>query len=156
MTDKLIEQKNYLTPYADLKELNFVNSFKGRGDDYEKRWRSAIIARTPIVAELDKDVEFAGNILEIGAGSCWFSAELSKIPRVQRIHALDFSERALKEVAPSIMRALNAQEHKITCIIGDYHNLPFDNKMFDFVVIDAALHHTNYLNILLKEAGRGL
>lgn len=156
MTTELIKQKNYLTPYADLKELNFVNSFKGITDGYAKKWRATIMNRVPIVSELKKYIEFKGNLLELGAGSCWFSTELSKIQQVQYIHALDFSKRILREVAPPIMQALRAQKHKITRILGDYHNLPFINSSFDFVVIDAALHHTDYLNVLLKEIRRVL
>lgn len=151
-----IIRKNYLTPFADLKELNFVNFYKGKTGKYVKKWPSGILNRVSIVTELKKDIIFSGNILEIGAGSCWFSAELSKIPDVNHIFSLDFSDRMLREVAPSIISALRADNNKIIRILGDYHKLPFDDNLFDFVVIDAALHHTNYLDIVLKEINRVL
>lgn len=153
--ERFLETKDFLTPFADLKELDFVNQHKGKGK-YSKRWKSEIIGRVPIAAELRKNIYFTGNILEIGAGSCWFSAELSKIDQVNHIHCLDFSDRVLREVAPLVFRTLKAKEEKITRTLGDYHKLPYGGESFDFVVIDAALHHTDYLHLTLGEINRVL
>jgi len=152
-----IESDNYLTPFADLKELNFVSHFKGATEKDFKKWRSEIInKRVPLISEVKKKINFDGEILEIGAGSCWLSAELSKIPEVRHIYALDFSKRVLQEIAPTIIKLLKAKEDKITQILGDFHKLPFNDSSFDFVVIDAALHHTNHLNLVLREIYRVL
>jgi len=154
--DNFIDSKNYLTPFADLKELEFVDLYKGKTDKYAKGWTQGIVNRVPIIMALKKEVTFIGNILEIGAGSCWFSAELSKIPQVKEIHALDFSKRMLEAVAPNTIKLLKADNNKIIRVLGDYHKLPFEKNLFDFVVVDAALHHTDYLSVLLAEIKRVL
>ena len=108
-----------------------------------------------------KGVEFGGCILEIGAGSCWFSSVLSKFPEVKEIYALDFSEHILKSVAPAMMDYLNANAGKIVRVKGSFYNLISLGKQFDFVVCDQTLHHAGYpiellnqINKVLKRDGR--
>jgi len=108
-----------------------------------------------------KGVEFRGCILEIGAGSCWFSSVLSKFPEVKEIYALDFSEHILKSVAPAMMDYLNANAGKIVRVKGSFYNLISLGKQFDFVVCDQTLHHADYpiellnqINNVLKRDGR--
>lgn len=157
ISSKFMERKDYLTPFADQKELDFVEHFKGVDAKNFQKWRSEIInKRVPLLSKVKEEINFFGKILEIGAGSCWLSAELSKIAKIHRIYALDFSKRVLLEVAPIITRLLKAREDKIIRILGDFHKLPFSDGLFDFVVVDAALHHTNYLNVLFQEIHRVL
>jgi ubiquinone/menaquinone biosynthesis C-methylase UbiE len=106
-------------------------------------------------------VEWGGCILEIGAGSCWFSSVLSKFPEVKEIYALDFSEHILKSVAPAMMDYLNANAGKIVRVRGSFYNLISLGKQFDFVVCDQTFHHADYpiellnqINKVLKRDGR--
>ena len=101
-------------------------------------------------------IRFHGSILEIGAGPCWFSAELSKIPDVTEITAMDFSPRLLKEMAPRVFQLLGALGHKITRMPGDFHRLEFPDNRFNFVVASAVLHHAVNMAQLLKETRRVL
>ena len=98
----------------------------------------------------------AGEGLEVGSGTSWFTAELSKIPEVTAMHALDFSEVLLTTVAPEIVRKRGGRLDKITFHVGDFHRLPFGDGSLDFVAADAALHHTEELGLLLKEIFRVL
>ena len=96
----------------------------------------------------------AGEGLEIGAGTCWLTAELSKMTQVRLVHALDFSEVLLTQVAPEIIRRRGGSLEKIRFHVGDFHKLPFDSASLDFVTADAALHHTDELDAVLREIFR--
>jgi ubiquinone/menaquinone biosynthesis C-methylase UbiE len=101
-------------------------------------------------------LEFRGRILEIGAGSGWLSAELSKQPRVVEIVTTDLSPRCLKEQTPKVFGLLNARPAKITRMPADYHHLDFPNNHFDFVVSSAVLHDAANIVQVLREAKRVL
>jgi ubiquinone/menaquinone biosynthesis C-methylase UbiE len=102
------------------------------------------------------DLDFRGRILEIGSGSAWFSAELSKLPRVVAIITTDPSPRLLKEHAPKTFRLLHAHTEKITRMPADFHNLDFPNSHFDFVVCAGVLHRAANIVQALREAKRVL
>src|SRR5882672_1162498 len=82
-------------------------------------------------------LEFRGRILEIGAGSAWFSAELSKLPRVVEVVTTDCSPKPLRDQAPKMFKLLKANEAKITRMTADFYRLDFQNDHFDFVVCSA-------------------
>jgi len=103
-----------------------------------------------------KGIEFRGRILEIGAGSCWFSSVLSKFPEVKEVYALDFSKHILTKVAPAMMDYLNADSKKIVRVRGSFYNLIRLGKKFDFVVADETLHHADYPIKLLNGIGNVL
>ena len=44
----------------------------------------SIQERVPIFYFLNKKYNFKGEVLELGAGSCWLSALMSKIPEVKK------------------------------------------------------------------------
>ncbi|MDB5050697.1 MAG: hypothetical protein JWO30_3768 [Fibrobacteres bacterium] len=97
--------------------------------------------RLAIIPEVLKIEPLKGVILELCAGSCWFTAELSKIPAINEVYALDMSERALEQVAPRVFKSAGAMENKITRVIGDLYAFEFPQATFDYVVFDAGLHH---------------
>ncbi len=97
-----------------------------------------------------------GRVLELGAGSCWLTSEISKLKGVEEVYALDFSEVLLEKIAPHMMRHLKAEVAKITCVVGDFNDTCFPDLAFDTVVCDAALHHADDLPRVLKEVHRVL
>jgi ubiquinone/menaquinone biosynthesis C-methylase UbiE len=101
-------------------------------------------------------LEFRGRILEIGAGTAWFSAEISKLPKVVEVVATDFSSQLLREHAPKIFKLLKAHEGKITRIPADFYRLDFQSNHFDFVVCSALLHHGVNVLEVLRESRRVL
>jgi ubiquinone/menaquinone biosynthesis C-methylase UbiE len=101
-------------------------------------------------------VQFSGRILELGAGAGWFSAELSKLPKVVEVIATDFRPRTGSEQAPRVFKELRAQEAKITRLPIDAHRLNFPNNHFDFVVCAGVLHEALNLLHLLGEIRRVL
>lgn len=101
-------------------------------------------------------LDFRGRILEIGAGPCWFSAELSRLPAVLEVIATDSSPKLLRELAPQVFRRLNANAGKITRMPADFHRLDFPDRTFDFVVCANALHCALNLPQVLRESRRVL
>jgi SAM-dependent methyltransferase len=101
-------------------------------------------------------LEFRGRILEIGAGVAWFSAELSKLPKVVEVCATDFFPSLLKEKAPKVFKLLKAQEAKITRMPLPSQRLDFPDQHFDFVVCAALLHRALNVVSVLREIRRVL
>jgi SAM-dependent methyltransferase len=101
-------------------------------------------------------LEFRGRVLEIGAGAAWFSAELSKLPKVVEVIATDASPRRLKQHAPKVFKLLKAHEAKITRMAADFRELDFPNNHFDCVVCSAALHRAVNVVHVLREVRRVL
>jgi ubiquinone/menaquinone biosynthesis C-methylase UbiE len=95
-------------------------------------------------------------VLEIGAGACWLSAEISKLDAVEQVHAVDFSRTLLERIAPGIIEHVGGEARKITRVVGDFNDLDFPDETFDHVVCDAALHHANDPAWLLRELARVL
>jgi SAM-dependent methyltransferase len=162
---KLIQWDNYLTSDANLKEHHYHECIQLHEDRFDSidKWKARVQdGRLGFLKLLRKgNIQFQGTILELGAGMCWFSAELSKLEEVQEIFALEFSEKSLDVIAPHIIAYLNASANKITRVLGDWNNLRFPDGIFDFVVCSQALHHmTNPVRSLrevrrvLKEDGK--
>jgi ubiquinone/menaquinone biosynthesis C-methylase UbiE len=101
-------------------------------------------------------LEFRGRILEIGAGSAWFSAELSKLPQVVEIIATDASARLLKQQAPKVFKLLQAHAAKITRMPADFGRLDFPANHFDAVVCADALNRAVNMLRVLREVRRVL
>lgn len=101
-------------------------------------------------------VGFRGRILELGAGEAWFTAELSKVPKVVEVIATDFTRGPLPERAALVFKTLRAQETKITRRQISAQRLDFPDHHFDFVVGNAVLHDAMNLLQLLRETRRVL
>jgi len=101
-------------------------------------------------------LDIRGRVLEIGAGSGWFSAELSKLPLVVEIVTTDVSAKLLKNEAPKIFKLLRASEAKITRIPSDFEKLDFPANHFHAVVCSDALHQSVHIPRVLREVKRVL
>jgi ubiquinone/menaquinone biosynthesis C-methylase UbiE len=101
-------------------------------------------------------LDIRGRVLEIGAGSGWVSAELSKLPLVVEIVTTDVSAKLLKQEAPKIFKLLRANEAKITRTPADFEKLDFPANHFHAVVCSDALHHSANIPRVLREVKRVL
>jgi SAM-dependent methyltransferase len=158
---RYVDQKGYLSPLAHERELAFRDSEGQLETEFgsEAEWLRCVREEFPkFIPFLTRrcGIEFRGRILEIGAGTAWFSAELSKLPKVVEVLATDFAPKPLKERAPRVFKLLKAQEGKITRMPADFLRLGFPADYFDFVVCSAALHHAVNVVVLLREAQRVL
>jgi SAM-dependent methyltransferase len=82
-----------------------------------------------------------GELVELGAGTCWLSAELAKLPEVRRIRAVEFSERRIAQLAPIAIAHLGAPAEKIERHVADFYDHGLEPGAADFVFMDAAFHH---------------
>ncbi len=158
---KYIENTAYLKRYGHERTLLLRESGARLADGMqnEAEWFRSVKEDFPkLISYLTSEcgVDFRGRILEIGAGGAWLSAELSKLPRVVEITAIDISRRLLKERAPKVFALLNANTSKITRMPGDSHQLSFPENHFDFVVCSSVLHYSENIVQVLREAKRVL
>lgn len=155
-------KESTFSPYANSKELWYRNVEQPREERYAspEGWVRKIreSGRLSLLPYLEREagVLLKGSILEVGAGSCWLSAELSKRPQVKEIVALDFSEHLLNQIAPSVIEALGGFSQKIERRLGDMHALPWETDRFDFVFTDSTLHHSAFPLKVLGEVYRVL
>ncbi|MDW8310496.1 MAG: class I SAM-dependent methyltransferase [Verrucomicrobiales bacterium] len=156
-----IEKVAFLSDLAHSQELAFRESAGHLETEFgsEAEWLRCVREEFPkFIPFLTKrcGVRFHGRILEIGAGACWLSAELSKLPEVEAIIATDFSRKLLLEQAPRVFDLLQARSAKITRTPGDFHRLDFPEAAFDLVVCSAVLHHAVDVVQVLREVRRVL
>ncbi len=124
-------------------------------DEWFRRVKEELPKFVPFLTKTCK-VEFRGRVLEIGAGGAWLSAEISKLPKVVEVIVTDLSPKLLREQAPKVFKALNANTAKITRMPGDFHQLDFPNNHFDIVVSSEVLHQAANIVQVLREAKRVL
>jgi len=157
---KYIEKKAYLSRYAHERTLALRESEARLQAEFgnEEKWLLVKEELRKFIPFLTRKcgLEFSGRILEIGAGACWLSAEISKLPRVVEVIATDYSPQLLKEKAPKIFKLLNANTSKITRMPADFHELDFPKNHFDFVVCSAVLQQSVNIVQVLREAKRVL
>lgn len=123
--------------------------------DWRRGWQEDFPRYIPFLRQ-KCGVEFRGRVLEIGAGAAWFSAELSKQPKVVEVIATDASPQRLQQHAPKIFKLLKAQEAKITRRPADFRELDFPKNHFDCVVCVGALRRAVNVVHLLREVRRVL
>ena len=101
-------KKYAFTELANPAELTYRNEIQLTEDRYREvaDWID-IVTKDGYLEVLPylrrRGIEPRGKGLELGAGMCWLSAQLSTLPQVERMHALDLSEKLLSEVAPPVM-----------------------------------------------------
>jgi SAM-dependent methyltransferase len=133
-----------LSELADLDELRFREEVEAYPDPL--RDVPHFIDRKQLPARLEyalkrAGLEPAGTIVDLGAGVCWLSATLARRAAVDRVIAVEFSERRLVELAPISLVHLDAPAAKVERHVADFyaHGLPAGEA--DWVVMDAAFHH---------------
>ncbi|HHY84846.1 MAG TPA: class I SAM-dependent methyltransferase [Verrucomicrobia bacterium] len=156
---KYIERANYLSRYTPGHAVLKREAEARLEAEFTDKWLRSVREELPrFIPFLTREcgIEFRGRILEIGAGSAWFGAELSKLPNVVEVVMTDLSPRLLKEHAPRVFRLLKANTAKITRTPGDFHRLDFPANHFDFVVCSGVLHQAANILQPLREAKRVL
>jgi ubiquinone/menaquinone biosynthesis C-methylase UbiE len=96
------------------------------------------------------------SVMDLGCGSGWLTAYLSKIDSVSTIYALDSSKYYLYEMMPQIVKMMEGRQGKIVPIEGLFTPLLFQDGFLDAVVASATLHHSESLDVVLKEIRRCL
>jgi ubiquinone/menaquinone biosynthesis C-methylase UbiE len=115
---------------------------------------------SPALSEALGDPEFGprimGRMIDLGAGTCWATAEVSRLARVTEIVALDLSERFLTTVGSRIIAHHQGRTEKVRFAVSRFDHIPFPDGYFDCVMLIAALHHAIAPLLVLLESRRVL
>ena len=94
------------------------------------------------------------KVLDLGCGTGWLSAFLSRFDQVESIVALDADAHNLETMLPVVSRALGADLSKVKPTRGLFQPLPFGDGELDLVVASSAVHHAHDIISLFLELRR--
>jgi ubiquinone/menaquinone biosynthesis C-methylase UbiE len=97
------------------------------------------------------------SVLELGAGTCCLSLLVSRLPFVKEVYCCDISLKKMRDLLPFSCRHIAGYPEKLRLFEGDFsEKLAFDERSFDLVVFDSALHHSRSIWLTLLECRRVL
>ena len=142
---------------AEIRDAN-IRYHDAAAERYDSKWAIDYgeIGGMQVVAKLEKALGHApghcGRMLEIGAGTGYFTLNLLRQGIVDEATATDIS--------PGMLSALQATAAElglaVDTVIVDAERLPFDDESFDLVLGHAVLHHIPDLPTALRECARVL
>jgi SAM-dependent methyltransferase len=94
-----------------------------------------------------------GRVIVLGAGTCWATAELSRLERVEQVTAVDLSAGFLRRVGSRMVSRLG-EPAKVRLVASSFEAVPLPPSSFDVAFLIAALHHSLAPIKLLLEARR--
>jgi ubiquinone/menaquinone biosynthesis C-methylase UbiE len=109
-----------------------------------------------ILAQDELRSHVRGTVLDLGAGSCWLSALVSRLPQVDRVIALDLSESFLLSVGVRVLKHLGADFSKVVFAASDFNEIPLESESVHCAFVFAAIHHSLSPIKTLQEVGRCL
>ena len=141
-----------------MPKKTFKPELYGETESSLMQWLSIIKKeRIPLYNAITSYIKQHTTAIEIGAGSAWLSALLSQNSHITHISAIDNDARRLQLAQDYFAPALHANQNKIDFYKSDFHKIAhIEDHSIDIVFIDAALHHTDHLSILLQELSRVL
>jgi ubiquinone/menaquinone biosynthesis C-methylase UbiE len=129
--DKIVPEEHVPAAYTEMDLLEAKRFDK----KVKENFMPAIISTVKQIIE-DYGV-LEGVCVDVGCGTAVFAIELCRHPKL-RIYALE-KERAIYEVA-----CMNIEKEgltdKIIPVLGDAHDLPFENEFADFIISRGAYH----------------
>ena len=97
-----------------------------------------------------------GLAADLGSGTGVAACILSKFEGIDQIFAVEYSEPFVTDIMPVVFERFKARVHKIQRVVGDFNNLQFEDNSLDIVVELAAFHHSEALDLTVKECWRVL
>ncbi len=92
--------------------------------------------------------------IDVGGGTGWLSAFISKFDSVEKVIMVDSSMYSLTIMAPEIIRLMKGEQEKIFFVEGLFFPLLVEDSLVDAVFLCSSLHHAGNLSVLLKEVNR--
>lgn len=147
-----MDMKAKQAAYHDYEAATYEGKF---GISYDQRCIDYAVERFRKVAEpeLGPDPKVFGRILEVGAGTGFFSINLFLGGRIGgEVHATDISEGMLT------VCKRNGAEHGLEILTkqGDAEDLPYEDDSFDLVMGHAFIHHLPVPGLAIREMLRVL
>jgi SAM-dependent methyltransferase len=135
-----------LSEHADREELRFREEVEPYRDGLEAAL--GFFRRKRVLNYLDHvlrrtGVRPRGTVVELGAGSCWLSAAVACFPEVERVVAVDFSQRRLGTIGPASLALLEAPAEKVERRVADFYAHGLEPGSADLVLLDASFHHAS-------------
>ena len=91
------------------------------------------------------------QVLDLGCGTGWLSAILSRFEQIESIVALDSDSHNLQVMLPAVVSALGGDAARIKPTRGLFQPLPFEDASLDLVVASSAVHHaTDIISLFLE------
>ncbi|GEM_PF-5062507 len=152
--------------------VEFQNCESGKADEEVRRqfgngpdrWLSAVKQHEPhsipalrYLVNHPKVSRFVrGRVLDCGAGSCWLSAEVSRLPDLEEVTAFDLSEKFLRGAGLELFQQQGGHTEKLRFASGSFNGMPFPDASFDCAFLFAVVHHSLAPISLLSESLRVL
>jgi SAM-dependent methyltransferase len=133
-----------LSKLADLDELRFreeIEEYPDPPSDVVRFIEAKELPRKLEYALAEAALEPRGVAVDLGAGTCWLSATLARLPEVERVIAIEFSRRRLALLAPVALAYLGAPAEKVERVVADFFDHGLGREVADIVFIDGAFHH---------------
>jgi SAM-dependent methyltransferase len=93
---------------------------------------------------------------EVGAGSGLYTACASRLPTVEKIYAVEYSEDCVANFMPVVFRQAGADVSKIVRVCGSYNSMELEDGALDFILCFGAFHHSEDLARTARECYRVL
>jgi len=119
---------------ADYSEMDILEAQRF-DEKVKENFMPAIISTTKQI--IDDYSILEGVCVDVGCGTAVFAIELCKRSNL-KIYALE-EARAVYEVARINIEKEGLKDRIIT-VLGDAHNLPFDNEFADFIISRGSYH----------------
>lgn len=104
---------------------------------------------------LDKKISGVG--LEVGGGPGTFSAILAKNPLVSRVFNVEVCKPIVELLGQKVTEyILGDDSGKVTGVVGNFDMMELSDRSIDFIFDFFSLHHSENLNVTLKECHRVL
>jgi ubiquinone/menaquinone biosynthesis C-methylase UbiE len=111
-----------------------------------------------VQAQINGLVERKGapiDVLELGAGTCCASLQLRKTVAINRHVCSDISAIRMHSLIAKSASHLKSDAANIELVEADFtYALPFEDRSFDLVLFDGALHHSRNIWTTLNESRR--
>jgi ubiquinone/menaquinone biosynthesis C-methylase UbiE len=93
---------------------------------------------------------------DLGGGTGWLSAFISKFSQIDKIILVDSNRATLAVMAPGMIKLMSGRPEKISFVEGLFFPLLAKDSSLDAVFICSSLHHADNMVGLLKEINRVL
>ena len=102
-------------------------------------------------------IDFAGTGIDLGSGVGCISATIAEDDKVEKIYSIEIVENVVNLCQPVVInKILGDKRNKVISIVGDFDNIELPNNSVDFSVSWFSMHHSNNLEVTLKECLRVL
>lgn len=97
-----------------------------------------------------------GEAVDLGSGTGIGAAILAQFEAISRVYALDFSRQFVEQIMPVVFERYRAPQEKVQRVVGDFNVLEVPDASLALVLDLDALHHSEDLDLTLRECNRAL